>query len=64
MLFRSIDILRDISRKTIYRRTRRKRESDFEAKRAERVAQWNRVGELINRYEAYLEELNYDGKDE
>ena len=57
------DILKDLSRRTIYRRTRRKRESDFDAKREERLAQWHRVGEIINRYETYLEELNYDRED-
>ena len=51
-----IQILSDLSRKVKYRRTRRKRESDFDAKRAERQAQWFRVGELINRYEAWLEQ--------
>lgn len=50
-----INILRDLSRKVKYRRTRRKRESDFIEKREERRAQWSQVGDLINRYEKWLE---------
>jgi len=51
-----IDILRDLARTTKYRRTRRKREADYDAKREERLAKWHKVGDLINRYEAYLEQ--------
>lgn len=50
-----INILRDLSRNVKYRRTRRKRESDFIEKREERRAQWSQVGDLINRYEKWLE---------
>ena len=52
-----IDILRDLSRSVKYRRTRRKRETDFDEKREERHAAYRKVGELINRYEAYIEEM-------
>ena len=51
-----ITILRDLSRSVKYRRTRRKREADFDEKRDERHAQWKQVGDLINRYEAWLEQ--------
>ena len=51
-----IDILRELARTTKYRRTRRKREPNYDAKREERVARWQQVGDLINRYEAYLEQ--------
>lgn len=50
-----ITILRDLSRRVKYRRTRRKRESDFDEKREERNAERRKVGELINRYEKWLE---------
>jgi len=53
-----IDILKDLSRRVKYRRTKRKRESDYDEKREERLAQWQRVGNLINEYEAYLAEQN------
>jgi hypothetical protein len=49
-------ILQDLSRKIKYHRPRRKRESDFEARREERLAQWRQVGDLINRYELWLEQ--------
>ena len=39
-----IDILRDLARSTKYRRTRRKREPNYDAKREERLAQWHKVG--------------------
>ena len=50
------DILRELSRQVKYRRTRRNRESDFDDKREERHARYRKVGELINRYESWLEE--------
>lgn len=30
--------------------------ADFDERRAERHAQWNRVGDLINRYEEWLKQ--------
>ena len=47
-------ILQDISKQVLTPVPRGPKPADYEERKAERRAQWHKVGELINRYEQYL----------
>mgnify|MGYP006303727009 CR=1 FL=1 len=49
-------ILQDLSEATVSGLPRGPKPADYESRREERHAQWKKVGDLINRYEQWLEQ--------